>query len=349
MRERRQVEVLIVTRWPWFLLYGGCEIQAAKYVAHATAPDVNVRLADEYQLEIDADIIHFVGTSQSTIEALRMARARGLSTVLSPVYYTTPHKELFLAGLLRMPYVSRFFAAALYQRAFCSADLLLPNSRAEVRQLQRIFGVQPDRTVVLHNGVDEPDPDVKSDAFARTFGVEGSYVLCVSMIDPRKNTIGLIRGFLEAGLPQTQLVLVGGWRTGNSDYHAQVEALCRRNSDKVRIVGFVSDRKLLASAYKGACMHALPSFFETPGLSSLEALTYGCNIVVGDCEPVREYFGDLPFYCNASSAQSIAAALFASFSQHRGAAAAALSRRFYWSTIGDELANLYRRLAESRS
>lgn len=56
-------------------------------------------------------------------------------------------------------------------------------------------------------------------------------------------------------------------------------------------------------------MSVLPSWFETPGLVSLEAAAMGCNIVVSPKGTTRDYFGDSAFYCNVSSPSSIRAAL----------------------------------------
>jgi len=36
--------------------------------------------------------------------------------------------------------------------------------------------------------------------------------------------------------------------------------------------------------------HLLPSFLETPGLSSLEAASLGVPILIGNDEPVKEVF-----------------------------------------------------------
>ena len=52
-------------------------------------------------------------------------------------------------------------------------------------------------------------------------------------------------------------------------------------------------------------MHVLPSWFETTGLSSLEAGAMGCNLVITDKGDTREYFEDFAFYCDPSSVESI--------------------------------------------
>ena len=52
-------------------------------------------------------------------------------------------------------------------------------------------------------------------------------------------------------------------------------------------------------------VHVLPSWFETTGLSSLEAAAMGCNIVITNRGDAKEYFGESAFYCDPGSPESI--------------------------------------------
>ena len=54
-----------------------------------------------------------------------------------------------------------------------------------------------------------------------------------------------------------------------------------------------------------SCVHALPSWVETPGLVSLEAAYAGCSIVVGDRGSVHDYFREYAFYCQPDSPEDI--------------------------------------------
>jgi glycosyltransferase involved in cell wall biosynthesis len=69
-------------------------------------------------------------------------------------------------------------------------------------------------------------------------------------------------------------------------------------------MGSLSQKELL-KFYEKAKVHILPSWFETCGLSSLEAAAMGCNIVVTDKGYTRDYFGDEAFYCDPGDPDSI--------------------------------------------
>ena len=61
----------------------------------------------------------------------------------------------------------------------------------------------------------------------------------------------------------------------------------------------------LVEYYERARVHILPSWFETTGLSSVEAAVMGCNIVITDKGDTREYFENEAFYCDPADPKSI--------------------------------------------
>ena len=65
----------------------------------------------------------------------------------------------------------------------------------------------------------------------------------------------------------------------------------------------------LVQYYQKAKVHVLPSWFETTGLSSIEAAVMGCNVVITDKGDAKEYFGSSAFYCDPLEPQSILAAV----------------------------------------
>ena len=65
----------------------------------------------------------------------------------------------------------------------------------------------------------------------------------------------------------------------------------------------------LRQLYRAASVHACVSWYETPGLVSLEAALSGCKLVVTPGGSTREYFGEDAFYCRPDDAASIRAAV----------------------------------------
>ena len=67
--------------------------------------------------------------------------------------------------------------------------------------------------------------------------------------------------------------------------------------------------KDLANAYAAAKVHALVSWYDIPGLVSLEAALAGCNLVTTVRGSASEYLGDMAYYCDPGDLDSIAQAL----------------------------------------
>lgn len=116
------------------------------------------------------------------------------------------------------------------------------------------------------------------------------YVLAVSSLDPRKNLQGLIDSFLELGLSNCKLVLVG---KASNHFNIHLNA-----TDKsIMFTGFVSDTDLLA-LYAHCEFFIYPSFYEGFGIPPLEAMKSGCAVLAARIPSLEEVCGDAALYIN---------------------------------------------------
>ncbi|MBM3270354.1 MAG: glycosyltransferase, partial [Candidatus Sericytochromatia bacterium] len=187
------------------------------------------------------------------------------------------------------------------------ADLLLPNSAAETAILRAALGPDLPPCRVVPNACDA-ERFGRGDAarFAARHGAS-DFVLCAARWDDRKNLLQLAAAMHDTGL---RLVLAGGRPDpGYAD-------LVRAHLPPGALVLEHLAAEDLADAYAAARVHALPSWFETPGLSSLEAALADCALVVGDRAAEREYFGDAAYYCDPGDVASIRQAMLAAHANH---------------------------------
>jgi len=161
-------------------------------------------------------------------------------------------------------------------------------------------------------------------------------VLCVARIEGRKSQLELVRAMRD--LPY-QLVLIGKPAPNHLSYF---EAVKRESGDRVHILGQIPHEELV-EYYRAAKVHALVSWMETPGLSSLEAGAMGCNLVVTDKGDTRDYFGDDVFYCEPDSVASIRDAIVFAYN---APVDSGLSRRickdFNWEKAAEKTFEGYR-------
>jgi glycosyltransferase involved in cell wall biosynthesis len=172
------------------------------------------------------------------------------------------------------------------------ASILLPNSEAEHTKLKEEYNAEGPYSVVP-NGIDtrlfRPDKKVTKD---------NKLVLCAARIEGIKNQLNLIKALNNTAYT---LMLIGSPAPNQISYYTA----CRKMAAKNIIFHDHIPQEELIDHYKAAKVHALPSWFETCGLSSLEAAAMGCNVMITEKGFTREYFGDDAFYGEAGDTESI--------------------------------------------
>jgi polysaccharide pyruvyl transferase WcaK-like protein/glycosyltransferase involved in cell wall biosynthesis len=187
------------------------------------------------------------------------------------------------------------------------ATVYLPNAELDAEYLGRAFGMDRSRSVVVPHGVAPRFFEARAEPFVEKHGLR-DFVICAGRVEKRKNQLALIAALRGTGIP---LVIVG--QPNPEEYRD----LCRRYADdNVRFFDAMSQDEL-ASAFAAAKVHALPSWFEVPGLVSLEAGAAGCNIVSTDRGSARDYLGDMAWYCDPKDIASVRAAVLAALEAPR--------------------------------
>ena len=176
------------------------------------------------------------------------------------------------------------------------ARLLLPNSSSEYKRIKETYGCNTNYLVVpnaVDSGLFKFDTRIKK---------TGNLVICAARIEGIKNQLNLIKALNNT---KYQLLIIGAPAPNQLSYYQN----CKKHAaGNIRFIEQTSQKEL-AAYYQQAKVHVLASWFETTGLSSLEAAAMGCNIVITDKGDTKEYFGDDAFYCTPSSPESIYSAI----------------------------------------
>lgn len=177
-----------------------------------------------------------------------------------------------------------------------TADFILPNSQSEENRLKEIYTPNV-KSIVVTNGINpEKFP------FDPTISKDENLVICVGRIENRKNQLNLIKALNNT---KYKLVLIGAPSANQNEYYLRCKAAAGPNVTFLQHIPHAD----LVKYYQLAKVHVLASWFETTGLSSLEAAIMRCNIVITEKGDTREYFGDNAFYCEPESPESIRSAV----------------------------------------
>jgi glycosyltransferase involved in cell wall biosynthesis len=220
-------------------------------------------------------------------------------------------------------------------------DMLLPNSEMEKGLILKDFPVARAKPCsVVVNGIDSALFDSRPADGENTFFEKyhmRDFVLCAGRIERRKNQLRLLEAMKGVDVP---LVLLG--RPYDRKYFKELRELFRPFD---RVVESWAYEKM-KEVYSLARVHALPSYYETPGLASLEAGALGLNIVVGNSGAESEYFGPHAEYCEPTEVASIRSALEKALS--RDAPNKELSKHvkehFTWERAAMQTLEAYRRI-----
>lgn len=291
-------------------IQGGHQTQIQQTARHLEARGVRATVTSvTHPALTGCDIVHSFGLQP---EHLRRCRRAGVPVVSSTIYWSRRYgcggiaEQFFtsrwahrirmglvlLGSALRGDYAAKCEAVTERQyrlrTVYEMSDLLLPNSSMEAKAIA-------DELVVS-----TPMHVVPNAADARRFACDGGGgvgVVYAGRFEPHKNQLGLIQAMRGLRIP---LTLVGPRHPHHEAYYRR----CQRSLTSTMRILEPMDAEL-PDLFRSARVHAMPSWFETTGLASIEAALCGCNVVTTDRGYSREYFGELAWYCDPADRGSI--------------------------------------------
>jgi glycosyltransferase involved in cell wall biosynthesis len=199
-------------------------------------------------------------------------------------------------------------------RALRQAAELVAVSEATRNDLLELYPVDPDRVTVIHHGIDperfRPAPPEDVERARRRHRIEGSYVVFLGGLEPRKNLPALVRAW--ARLPddlRPGLVIAGAsvpWNPeGRTELERTVAGLPASVRKRVIRTGHVGHRDKVA-LLTGAEALAFPSLYEGFGFPILEAMAVGTPVVTSDVSSMPEVAGEAAVLVDPRSEEAIA-------------------------------------------
>lgn len=218
------------------------------------------------------------------------------------------------------------------RQVLSQTGMLLPNAEGEKRTIETTYGYEGPVSVIP-NGI-EPE------LFRSPSGTERDpfLVICAARIEGIKNQLHLIRALNQT---KFRLILIGKAAPNQQAYY---EACRKEAGDNISFVDHLPQKELV-KYFAGAMVHALPSWFETCGLSSLEAAAMGCRPVISDRGYTRDYFGASGFYCDPGDPASILSAVErASAAEPNDALQQKIRNEYTWQQAVEKTAAAYAKI-----
>ncbi|MBB5444745.1 MULTISPECIES: glycosyltransferase family 1 protein [unclassified Paraburkholderia] len=165
--------------------------------------------------------------------------------------------------------------------------------------------IDESRVKVVAPGADHLDRIVADPSVLQRLELNrDAYCVIVGSLDPRKNLRGVLDAIVRLGhLGDVKFVIVG---KKNPRIFSSTGVEHPVHSRQVVWAGFVSDAELKALYESAGCL-VFPSLYEGFGLPPLEAMYCGCPVIASARTSIPEACGDAAMYCDATSADDIAA------------------------------------------
>jgi glycosyltransferase involved in cell wall biosynthesis len=336
-----------------FNFFGGGELQLLKTKEYIEKMDRNyhVKLFDIFQDRLEHyDILHNFSISPDCLSLCKMAKMKGVKVALSPIYWTPSNLEKQKVLEKRLIQIKSLYENLTRYRLFTFqrltpykeflelSNIILPNSEMEASLISNTFRIRGDKFHVVPNGVDKGFADAKPDLFVQKYGLK-DFILFVGRIEARKNVVSLLSACKGLNVP---VVIIGHDSVWEHDYFGLFRKMVDSDPN-FRYLGFLSpNSEDLASAYAAAKVFVLPSWFETPGLSALEAGLANCNVVITRGGSTTEYFRDLAWYVDPASIKDIREKISAALEKPK----TTILRRhilenYTWETVAEKTVEAY--------
>ncbi len=185
------------------------------------------------------------------------------------------------------------------------ADSIVAVSKFTKGQLIEEYGISKEKIKVIYEAAADylkPLNMPKSlELIRRKYDLPESYFLCLSTLEPRKNTSGIIEAYLawqEDTKVDVGLVIAG------KKYPGIFSETKLKKHPNIHMTGFI-DEEDKALLYQHALAFLYPSFYEGFGLPILEAMQCGTPVITSDATAMPEVAGNAALLVNPNDPREL--------------------------------------------
>ena len=278
-------------------------------------------------LKADAIHIHAIGPALMS----PLARLVGLKVVV------THHGEDY--NRAKWNVIAKTLLKLGERLAVKSSNHVVVVGKSLTNQLKESYN-EHNKISYIPNGM-KPLEGANTDAIGvlNELGIEpDKYIVYVGRIVPEKGIKDLLTAYAKSPAQEQgiKLVIVGGSDHEDSFYR-EMQQLAKR-TDGVVMAG-VQKSDALYTLFKQSALFVLPSYHEGLPISLLEALSFGCRVLVSDITPNTDVGLPEPCYFPVGNIKSLAQKMSATRLESYSVDGAIYIKKYNWSEISRQFSS----------
>jgi len=175
---------------------------------------------------------------------------------------------------------------------------ILTVSETIKNELVKEYNIPEKKIAVVGNKVAQSIIDARPIAAFDYRLLPKEYFLMVGSDNPRKNLTFVERIFVEGTIGKKLVIAGGSHRSFNNEKRINYTV------DNIIKLDYV-DNERLQWLYKNAIALINPSFYEGFGMTNIEAMMFGCQVICSDIPVFREVCQESAFYFKLNNAESL--------------------------------------------
>jgi glycosyltransferase involved in cell wall biosynthesis len=234
----------------------------------------------------------------------------------------------------------------MHVKVLQQSDAVLVQTNLEAKDLEYTYGVKLKKWKIVVNGVGEQFLDHSH--YKNPFHFE-DYIICVGRVEPRKNQLSIIYAveqFRKEENIDVKLVFIGRYNVLNHlEYTLRFKQMLKKYPWIIHIEKIPYE--VIPNYFHFAKVGVSASWFETTGLTSLDALFCGTNAVAAG-DRAKEYLGDFATYCRPDDVKSIKDAIRKEYYAKRPVLPAKMKKEYTWEYAAKQTLDVYSELLKEK-
>ena len=200
-----------------------------------------------------------------------------------------------------------FFTKFLMEVSIIACDTLIVDSKFAKEEIVKLLKIKRNKVLIVYLGIDKKYINKnKNNNYLNDFDYK-NYIISVMSCVKYHNVINLLKAFkLLKSDQDSNLKLVFVMQILDLKYFNEIKIFIKKNFNQDEIVFLDNlDGKYLANLYQNAQFYIFSSYCEVFGLTSLEAMSQGCPVMISKNSALPEINDNAATYFNPDDSLEI--------------------------------------------